>query len=81
MALALESTLNIPAEFWIRLQKNHELQRDLIELKNQTTKSGAVTNKKINIPEWQKNIAMEHPEKYRDTSSSASGSGSEFDEK
>lgn len=32
IALALESLLQIPAEFWIKLQKNYELQKDLSEL-------------------------------------------------
>ncbi len=32
IAMALEKTLNISAEFWIRLQKNYELQMELSEL-------------------------------------------------
>jgi len=34
IAMALEKVLNIPAEFWIRLQKNYELNKELIDLKN-----------------------------------------------
>jgi len=33
IAIALEKVLQIKAEFWIRLQKNYELNRELIELK------------------------------------------------
>lgn len=33
IAIALEKVLQINAEFWIRLQKNYELNRELIELK------------------------------------------------
>lgn len=32
-ALVLEQVLNIPAEFWLRLQKNYELSKELLELK------------------------------------------------
>lgn len=32
-ALALEKAFGIPAEFWIRLQKNYEMNRELIQLK------------------------------------------------
>ena len=32
IALALEQSLNISAEFWLRLQKNYELNRDLLLL-------------------------------------------------
>lgn len=32
VAIALEKLLNIKAEFWIRLQKNYELQKELHEL-------------------------------------------------
>ncbi len=32
VAMALETVLNIKAEFWIRLQKNYELQKELNEL-------------------------------------------------
>ena len=34
IALALEKILSIKAETWIRLQKNYELQKELIELRN-----------------------------------------------
>ena len=34
IALALEKVLSVKAETWIRLQKNYELQKELIELKN-----------------------------------------------
>jgi plasmid maintenance system antidote protein VapI len=34
IALALQKVLNIKAETWIRLQKNYELQKELLELKN-----------------------------------------------
>lgn len=34
VALALEKTFDIPAEFWIRLQKNYELNKALIEIRN-----------------------------------------------
>lgn len=33
LAIALETLLSIKAEFWIRLQKNYELSKALIELK------------------------------------------------
>jgi len=33
IAIALEELLDVPAEFWIKLQKNYELQQELIELK------------------------------------------------
>ena len=33
IAIALEKVLKIKAEFWICLQKNYELNRELIELK------------------------------------------------
>lgn len=33
-ALALEKVLNIPAEFWVRLQKQYEMNKQLIELRN-----------------------------------------------
>lgn len=32
VAIALETLLNIKAEFWIKLQKNYELQKELNEL-------------------------------------------------
>lgn len=32
LALALEEAFKIPAEFWIRLQKNYEMNKELIEL-------------------------------------------------
>lgn len=31
-AIALEKVLSIPAEFWIRLQKNYELSKELVAL-------------------------------------------------
>ena len=34
VALALEKVFEIPAEFWIRLQKNYELNKALIEIRN-----------------------------------------------
>jgi HTH-type transcriptional regulator/antitoxin HigA len=34
LALALEKVLQIPAEFWIRLQKQYEMDKELIELRN-----------------------------------------------
>lgn len=33
-AITLEKVLGIPAEFWIRLQKNYEMNKELIELRN-----------------------------------------------
>ena len=33
LALALETILSIKAEFWIRLQKQYEMNKELIELK------------------------------------------------
>lgn len=33
-ALVLEKVLEIPAEFWIRLQKNYEMNKALIEIRN-----------------------------------------------
>ena len=33
LAIALETTLSIKAEFWIRLQKQYEMNKELIELK------------------------------------------------
>ncbi|MGC9355811.1 MAG: HigA family addiction module antitoxin [Mariniphaga sp.] len=33
LAIALEKVLNIPAEFWVRLQKQYELNKNLMELK------------------------------------------------
>ena len=33
LAIALEKVLNIPAEFWVRLQKQCEMNKSLIELK------------------------------------------------
>ncbi len=35
IALVLEKTLNISAEFWVRLQKKYELNRDLILLRKE----------------------------------------------
>ena len=35
IALVLEKTLNISAEFWVRLQKQFELNRDLILLRKE----------------------------------------------
>lgn len=32
-ALSLEKVLNIPAEFWVRLQKQYEMNKELIELR------------------------------------------------
>ncbi len=34
IALTLEKVLSVKAETWIRLQKNYELQKELIELRN-----------------------------------------------
>lgn len=39
MAIMLEKALNIPAEFWLRLQKNYELNRDLRLLKKEKNAS------------------------------------------
>ena len=39
VALALEKALDIPAEFWIRLQKNYELNKELIDLRNRKSAS------------------------------------------
>lgn len=33
LAIALEEVLNIPAEFWVRLQKQYEMNKVLNELK------------------------------------------------
>ena len=33
LAIALETILSIKAEFWIRLQKQYEMNKELIELK------------------------------------------------
>ncbi|HKL34295.1 MAG TPA: HigA family addiction module antitoxin [Tangfeifania sp.] len=33
LALALEKVLDIPAEFWVRLQKQYEMNKSLIELR------------------------------------------------
>ena len=33
-ALVLEKVFEIPAEFWIRLQKNYEMNKALIEIRN-----------------------------------------------
>jgi len=33
VALSLEKVFDIPAEFWIRLQKNYELNKELAELR------------------------------------------------
>ncbi|MFW5822645.1 MAG: helix-turn-helix transcriptional regulator [Tangfeifania sp.] len=33
LALALEKVLDVPAEFWVRLQKQYEMNECLIELK------------------------------------------------
>jgi HTH-type transcriptional regulator/antitoxin HigA len=38
-ALILEKVFNIPAEFWIRLQKNYELNKELIEIRNRRNAS------------------------------------------
>jgi len=32
-AIALEQAFQIPAEFWIRLQKNYELNKELMQLR------------------------------------------------
>ena len=34
-AIALEKAFKIPAEFWIRLQKNYEMNKELIQLRQQ----------------------------------------------
>ena len=34
-AMALEKAFEIPAEFWIRLQKNYEMNKELIQLRQQ----------------------------------------------
>jgi len=34
LALVLEKVLTVKAETWIRIQKNYELHKELIELKN-----------------------------------------------
>lgn len=34
VALVLEKVFEIPAEFWIRLQKNYEMNKALIEIRN-----------------------------------------------
>ncbi|MBS2211430.1 HigA family addiction module antidote protein [Carboxylicivirga mesophila] len=34
IAIALEKLLGIDAKFWIRLQKNYELNKELLELKH-----------------------------------------------
>lgn len=34
VALSLEKVFDIPAEFWIRLQKNYELNKELAELRD-----------------------------------------------
>jgi len=39
VALALEKVFTIPAEFWIRLQKNYELNKELIEIRNRRNAS------------------------------------------
>jgi HTH-type transcriptional regulator/antitoxin HigA len=39
VALALEKVFEIPAEFWIRLQKNYELNKELIEIRNRKSAS------------------------------------------
>lgn len=39
VALALEKVFDIPAEFWIRLQKNYELNKELIDLRNRKSAS------------------------------------------
>jgi len=33
VALSLEKVFDIPAEFWIRLQKNYELNKELAEIR------------------------------------------------
>lgn len=39
VALSLEKVFDIPAEFWIRLQKNYELNKELIDLRNRKSAS------------------------------------------
>ncbi|MDP2337860.1 MAG: addiction module antidote protein, HigA family [Bacteroidota bacterium] len=39
VALVLEKVFDIPAEFWIRLQKNYELNKELIEIRNSKSAS------------------------------------------
>ena len=39
VALALEKVFDIPAEFWIRLQKNYELNKELLELRKRKSAS------------------------------------------
>jgi HTH-type transcriptional regulator/antitoxin HigA len=39
VALILEKVFTIPAEFWIRLQKNYELNKVLIEIRNRRNAS------------------------------------------
>ncbi len=39
VALVLEKVFTIPAEFWIRLQKNYELNKELIEIRNRRNAS------------------------------------------
>ncbi|MDP3641998.1 MAG: addiction module antidote protein, HigA family [Bacteroidota bacterium] len=39
VALVLEKVFAIPAEFWIRLQKNYELNKELIEIRNRRNAS------------------------------------------
>ena len=38
-ALVLEKVFTIPAEFWIRLQKNYELNKELLEIRNRRNAS------------------------------------------
>jgi len=39
VALALENVFGISAEFWIRLQKNYELNKELLDLRNRKSVS------------------------------------------
>jgi addiction module HigA family antidote len=39
VALVLEKVFEIPAEFWIRLQKSYELNKELIEIRNRKSAS------------------------------------------
>lgn len=39
VALVFEKVFDIPAEFWIRLQKNYELNKELIEIRNRRNAS------------------------------------------
>ena len=39
LALALENVFGISAEFWIRLQKNYELNKELLDLRNRKSVS------------------------------------------